>query len=172
MTISDPLAPAAPGPDAAGVPDPAVGAPPPVAGPVEAPVDPGGAPAPVADASVQVAAPPVAPPAAPVTPPAPPAAPTFASTGGRSGRRSLEVLANVEMTVTVELGRTRMPVRQLLALSPGSVIELNRSANTPVDVFVNGTLFARAEVVVIDDEFGVRITDIVERDNDAALERP
>jgi len=75
------------------------------------------------------------------------------------------------MTVTVELGRTRMPVRQLLALSPGSVIELNRSANTPVDVFVNGTLFARAEVVVIDDEFGVRITDIVERDNDSSLER-
>ena len=80
-------------------------------------------------------------------------------------------MANVEMTVTVELGRTRMPVRQLLSLSPGSVIELNRSANTPVDVFVNGTLFARAEVVVIDDEFGVRITDIVERDHDAALER-
>ncbi|HET9732148.1 MAG TPA: flagellar motor switch protein FliN [Acidimicrobiales bacterium] len=87
------------------------------------------------------------------------------------GRRSMDVLANVEMTVTVELGRTRMPVRQLLSLAPGSVIELNRSANTPVDVYVNGTLFARGEVVVIDDEFGVRITDIVERDTDSGFGR-
>ncbi|HET6810703.1 MAG TPA: flagellar motor switch protein FliN [Acidimicrobiales bacterium] len=179
MTISDPLAPAAPGPDAVGVPGPAPGAPPPVGGPAGPPVDPPGAAAPLADPSVQAAAAaPMAPPVAPVVPAAPaapPAAPTPSpashSAGSRSGRRSLEVLANVEMTVTVELGRTRMPVRQLLALSPGSVIELNRSANTPVDVFVNGTLFARAEVVVIDDEFGVRITDIVERDNDAAFER-
>ena len=162
MTISDPLAPASSGPDGVGVPGPAPGAPSPVAGPApaDAPVGPAGAPGPLDYAAVQAAA------AGPATPPAAPMSP-----GSRSGRRSLEVLANVEMTVTVELGRTRMPVRQLLALSPGSVIELNRSANTPVDVFVNGTLFARAEVVVIDDEFGVRITDIVERDTDAALER-
>lgn len=178
MTISDPLAPAAPGPDGVGIVGPAPSAPPPVAGPAGAPVDPTGVPGPLADPAAQAAAAPAAPPVAPVlpTPPvAPPAgpvpSPASPSAGPRSGRRSLEVLANVEMTVTVELGRTRMPVRQLLALSPGSVIELNRSANTPVDVFVNGTLFARAEVVVIDDQFGVRITDIVERDNDAALER-
>ena len=117
-------------------------------------------------------APPVtAPPEGAGLPAAPPAAAPAPGSGARAGRRSLDVLANVEMSVTVELGRTRMPVRHLLALSPGSVIELNRSANTPVDVFVNGTLFAHAEVVVIDDEFGVRITDIVERDADPANER-
>jgi len=165
MTISDPLAPAAPGPEAVGVPTPAPSNPPPPgADSAGVPVLPGDAPAPPAEPHVQV------PPAVPA-PAAPPAPASFPSAAPRSGRRSLEVLANVEMTVTVELGRTRMPVRQLLALSPGSVIELNRSANTPVDVFVNGTLFARAEVVVIDDEFGVRITDIVERDNDSSLER-
>jgi flagellar motor switch protein FliN len=166
MTISDSLAPAAPGPEAVGVPTPAPSGPPSSgAGPADVPVLPGDAAAPPAEPPVQV------PPPVPSAPPAPPTPASFPSAAPRSGRRSLEVLANVEMTVTVELGRTRMPVRQLLALSPGSVIELNRSANTPVDVFVNGTLFARAEVVVIDDEFGVRITDIVERDNDASFER-
>ena len=152
MTISDPLAPPAPvQPDG-----PLAAAPEPASAAAPAPV-----PAPAPAEAPASAAPAVA--AAPGAAPAPP-------NGSRTGRRSLDVLANVEMTVTVELGRTRMPVRQLLALSAGSVIELNRSANTPVDVFVNGTLFARAEVVVIDDEFGVRITDIVERDNDVPIE--
>lgn len=97
---------------------------------------------------------------APLSPPAPPV------TGGLRDdlARSLDVLGDVEMSVTVELGRTRLPVRQLLALTPGSVIELNRSANTPVDILVNDTLFARGEVVVIDDEFGVRITELVRRE--------
>ena len=154
--------------------------------PMTAPA-PGEHPAPPAEAGagpVPAAAPPVAPDPADVPAMAAVAAPVAPVPGGdvpRTGggapapfggtRRSLDVLANVEMTVTVELGRTRMPVRQLLSLAPGSVIELNRSANTPVDVFVNGTLFARGEVVVIDDEFGVRITDIVERDADSPLDR-
>lgn len=75
--------------------------------------------------------------------------------------RSLEVLHDVEMAVTVELGRTRMAVRDLLALAPGSVIELDRAAGSPVDVLVNGKLIARGEVVVIDEEFAIRISDIV-----------
>jgi len=73
----------------------------------------------------------------------------------------LELLHDVEMDVTAELGRTRMAVREILELVPGSVIELDRAAGSPVDVLVNGTLIARGEVVVIDEEFGIRITDVI-----------
>ena len=75
--------------------------------------------------------------------------------------RSLELLHDVEMGVTAELGRTRMTIQDLLALTPGSVVELDRAAGSPVDVLVNGTLIARGEVVVIDEEFGIRISEIV-----------
>jgi flagellar motor switch protein FliN/FliY len=75
--------------------------------------------------------------------------------------RSLDLLHGVEMTVTVELGRTKMLLRDLLALQTGSVIELDRPAGSPVDVLINDNLLARGEVVVLDDEFGVRILDIV-----------
>jgi flagellar motor switch protein FliN len=83
------------------------------------------------------------------------------SAGGYNGSRPLAILNDVEMGVTAELGRRRMTVRDLLALTPGSVIELDRAAGTPVDVLVNGTLIARGEVVVIDEEFGIRIAEIV-----------
>jgi flagellar motor switch protein FliN/FliY len=65
------------------------------------------------------------------------------------------------MGVTAELGRTRMTVRDLLGLTPGAVVELDRAAGSPVDVLVNGTLIARGEVVVIDEEYGIRISEIV-----------
>lgn len=78
----------------------------------------------------------------------------------------LSLLHDVEMGVTVELGRSRMLVRDILALSPGSVVELDRAAGSPVDVLVNGTLIARGEVVVIDEEFGIRITEIVGYDSE------
>ncbi|MHB1486725.1 MAG: flagellar motor switch protein FliN [Acidimicrobiales bacterium] len=81
------------------------------------------------------------------------------------GSRSLELLHGVEMTVTVELGRTKMLVKDLLALRPGSIVELDRAAGSPVDVLINGTLLAHGQVVVIDDEFGVRITDVVSGDD-------
>jgi flagellar motor switch protein FliN/FliY len=84
---------------------------------------------------------------------------------------SLELLADVEMGVTAELGRTRMTVRSLLALTPGSVVELDRVAGSAVDLLVNGTLIARGEVVVIDDEFGVRITEILGRATPAGERR-
>jgi flagellar motor switch protein FliN len=71
------------------------------------------------------------------------------------------VLADVEMGVTAELGRCEMTVRELLALTPGAVIDLDRAAGAPVDVLVNGTLIARGEVVVIDEEFGIRIQEIL-----------
>ncbi len=78
----------------------------------------------------------------------------------------LELLHDVEMGVTAELGRTRMLVREVLELVPGSVIELDRAAGSPVDVLVNGTLIARGEVVVIDEEFGIRITEVVGHQED------
>ena len=80
------------------------------------------------------------------------------SVGVRAG---LELLHDVEMEVSAELGRTRMSVRELLTLSPGAVVELDRAAGSPADLLVNGRLIARGEVVVIDENFGLRITEIV-----------
>ena len=105
-------------------------------------------------------------PAADIAPVAPAAAvhefEAFASPAlGSAVTRSLDMLHEVEMAVTVELGRTRMTVREILGLSPGTVVELDRAAGAPVDVVVNGTLIARGEVVVIDEEFGIRVTEIV-----------
>ena len=86
--------------------------------------------------------------------------------------RPMTLLHDVEMGVTAELGRTRMTVRDLLSLTPGAVVELDRAAGSPVDVLVNGTLIARGEVVVIDEEFGIRISEIVgNRTVDAATRR-
>lgn len=85
--------------------------------------------------------------------------------------RSLDLLADVEMGVTAELGRTRMTVKDLLAMAPGSVVELDRTAGSPVDVLVNGTLVARGEVVVIDEEFAVRISEIIGLDQTARMRR-
>ena len=77
--------------------------------------------------------------------------------------RDLRLLADVQVELAVELGRVRLPLRDLLALDTGSVVELDRSAESPVDVLVNGTLVAHGEVVVIDGEFGVRVTAVVQR---------
>ncbi len=100
--------------------------------------------------------------------PAPSAAPTLPELGhsrsqGAAPRPGIDVLADVPMDVTVELGRTVMHVRDLLALGPGSVVELDRLAGSPVDVLVNGTAVATGNVVVVDNELAVRIIDIVER---------
>lgn len=78
-----------------------------------------------------------------------------------AGAERLDLLSNIEMEVTAELGRTRMTVRELLSLTPGMVVELDRMAGSPIDLFVNGTLIAHGEVVVIDEEFGIRISEIV-----------
>lgn len=74
---------------------------------------------------------------------------------------NLDLLMDVALRVTVELGRTRMMLRQVLELQHGSVVELDRMAGDPVDVFVNERLFAKGEVVVVDDKFGVRITELI-----------
>lgn len=80
-----------------------------------------------------------------------------------TGRRGIEMLHGVEMEVTVELGRTRMSVRDLLALTPGAVLALDRAAGSPADLLVNGRLIARGEVVVVDEDFGLRITEILDQ---------
>ena len=76
-------------------------------------------------------------------------------------RGGLDMLQDVEMEVSAELGRTRMSVRELLSLTPGAIVELDRAAGSPADLLVNGRLIARGEVVVVDENFGIRITEIV-----------
>lgn len=73
----------------------------------------------------------------------------------------LERLHDVPVELAVEIGRTRMTIGETLALGPGSIITLNRLAGEPVDLLVNGKPIARGEVVVIDEEFGLRVTDVV-----------
>lgn len=73
----------------------------------------------------------------------------------------IELLMDVPLRVSVELGRTRLSVRQVLDLQTGAVVELDRMAGDPVDVLVNDRLMARGEVVVVDDKFGIRITEII-----------
>ncbi|GGL70722.1 hypothetical protein GCM10009706_06270 [Curtobacterium citreum] len=85
-------------------------------------------------------------------PAATPAVPT-----GNLGR-----INNVEMTLTVEIGRTRMSVRDVLGMEPGAVVELDRSAGAPADVLLNGRLIAHGEVVVVDQDYAVRITKILD----------
>jgi len=74
---------------------------------------------------------------------------------------NLELILDVPLGVSVELGRVRMPVRQLLSLTAGSVIELAKLAGEPLDVLINGRAVARGEAVMVNDKFGVRLTDIV-----------
>ncbi len=96
----------------------------------------------------------------------PAGAPAAAATASRRAvpptttRGGLDLLHDVEMEVTAELGRTRMSVRELLSLTPGAIVELDRAAGSPADLLVNGRLIARGEVVVIDENFGIRITEI------------
>lgn len=100
--------------------------------------------------------------AQPDTTPAP--MPSFAPAGSPAPagpRRTMDLLRDVQMDVTVELGRTSMTVQDLLALTPGSVVELDRAAGSPADVLVNGQLIARGEVVVVDEDYAIRITEIV-----------
>jgi flagellar motor switch protein FliN/FliY len=81
--------------------------------------------------------------------------------GGGATSTDLERLNQVMVELTVEVGRTRMTLGQALALGPGSVVTLDRLADKPVDLLVNGRPIARGEVVVIDEEFGLRITEVV-----------
>ena len=75
--------------------------------------------------------------------------------------KNLELVMDIPVQLTVELGRTKMPIRNLLQLAQGSVVELHELAGEPLDVFVNGCLVAQGEVVVVNEKFGIRLTDII-----------
>jgi flagellar motor switch protein FliN len=82
--------------------------------------------------------------------------------GGGSGHEmNLNLILDVSVTLALEVGRARMPVRDLLQLAPGAIVELDRLAGEPLDVLVNGVRIARGEVVVVNDKFGIRLTDVV-----------
>ena len=87
---------------------------------------------------------------------------TTTSTGApATGGAELERLYDVPVELAVEIGRTRMTIRETLALGPGSIVTLNRLAGEPVDLLVNGKPIARGEVVVLDEEFGLRVTEVL-----------
>jgi flagellar motor switch protein FliN/FliY len=87
----------------------------------------------------------------------------------QASSNNIDLLLDVSMRVTVELGRTRMPLSQILELQHGSVVELDRLAGDPVDIFVNDCMIARGEVVIVDDKFGVRITEMISPRNGRAV---
>lgn len=86
---------------------------------------------------------------------------TTTSTMDSNGGSNIEMLMDLELPISVELGRVKMFVKDILELGPGSVVELNKFSGEPVDVFVNNKKFAEGEVVVVDQNFGVRITALV-----------
>jgi len=79
----------------------------------------------------------------------------------RPGDTNLDVILDIPVTLSMEVGRTRVSIQDLLQLAKGSVVELDRVAGEPLDVLVNGTLVARGEVVVVNDKFGVRLNDVI-----------
>lgn len=83
------------------------------------------------------------------------------SAEGSQQEVNLDVILDVPVTLSMEVGRTRIPIRNLLQLNQGSVVEFERAAGEPLDVFVNGTLVAHGEVVVVNEKFGIRITDVI-----------
>ena len=86
---------------------------------------------------------------------------TTSASGAASGGAELERLHDVPVELAVEIGRTHMTIRETLALGPGSIVTLNRLAGEPVDLLVNGKPIARGEVVVLDEEFGLRVTEVL-----------
>jgi len=101
-------------------------------------------------------------------PKAPPKAPATAGftelktdAAGTGGKQDISFLLDIPLEVTVELGRNRMLIKDLLQLNQGSVIELEKIAGEPMDILVNNKLVARGEVVVVNEKFGIRLTDII-----------
>lgn len=82
-------------------------------------------------------------------------------TAGQSNDIKMDVILDIPVTISMEIGRTMINIRHLLQLNQGSVIELDRLAGEPMDVLVNGTLIAHGEVVVVNDKFGIRMTDVI-----------
>ena len=85
----------------------------------------------------------------------------FSSGASPSAGNDINMILDIPVQLTVELGRTRIPIKHILQLAQGSVVELEAMAGEPMDVLVNGYLIAQGEVVVVNDKFGIRLTDIV-----------
>lgn len=81
--------------------------------------------------------------------------------GGEEGNPDLDVILDIPVKISMEVGNTEISIRNLLQLNQGSVVELDRLAGEPLDVLVNGTLIAHGEVVVVNDKFGIRMTDVI-----------
>lgn len=92
---------------------------------------------------------------------APPMAGAGAQAHGAPPVQSLDFILDIPLKVAVELGRTKMPIREILQLAQGSVVELSKFAGEPLEVLVNEKLIARGEVVVVNEKFGIRLTDII-----------
>jgi flagellar motor switch protein FliN/FliY len=96
--------------------------------------------------------------------PAPQPAPIFqklAPAGSANAQHDIDMVLDIPVQLTVELGRTRIPIKHILQLAQGSVVELDGLAGEPMDVLVNGCLIAQGEVVVVNEKFGIRLTDII-----------
>lgn len=85
----------------------------------------------------------------------------FGGAGGATAHNDLDMILDIPVQLTVELGRTKMPIKNLLQLAQGSVVELAGMAGEPLDVLINGFLIAQGEVVVVNDKLGIRLTDII-----------
>jgi flagellar motor switch protein FliN/FliY len=83
------------------------------------------------------------------------------SAGPAGDEANLDVILDIPVTISMEIGRTHISIRNLLQLNQGSVVELDRLAGEPMDVLVNGTLVAHGEVVVVNEKFGIRLTDVI-----------
>ncbi|MCC5450458.1 flagellar motor switch protein FliN [Rheinheimera sp. UJ51] len=81
--------------------------------------------------------------------------------GSALDKRKLDTILDIPVTISMEVGRAKISIRNLLQLNQGSVVELDRIAGEPLDVLVNGTLIAHGEVVVVNDKFGIRLTDVI-----------
>ena len=92
---------------------------------------------------------------------APAAFANFAASTGPGAANDINMILDIPVQLTVELGRTRIPIKHILQLAQGSVVELDAQAGEPMDVLVNGYLIAQGEVVVVNEKFGIRLTDIV-----------
>lgn len=83
------------------------------------------------------------------------------TSGGHLNDQNLDVILDIPVVISMEIGRTKIAIRNLLQLNQGSVVELDRLAGEPMDVLVNGTLIAHGEVVVVNEKFGIRLTDVI-----------
>lgn len=122
---------------------------------------------------LNLSAPPTSASSAPIAPPthshesshgaaAPSGAPHgFASAYGSTGNKALDLLMDIELPLTIELGRTQMSFKRILELGPGAIVEMERFAGEPVDILINGKVVAKGEVVVVDENFGVRLVSLV-----------